>query len=79
MPIIVMTATIVFPIGNHLLGIYGTDVLMYSGTFFVTVSLMLGSYIKNPMLFIYFYGIVFGIGKGLLFPTVLEAAISQAS
>lgn len=31
----------------------------------------------NPTIFIYTYGIVFGIGKGLLYSTALQAAISH--
>ena len=35
------------------------------------------SFFKNPLLFIYCYSIAFGIGKGLMYSTALQAAISH--
>lgn len=31
----------------------------------------------NPTMFIYCYGLAFGVGKGLMFSTSLQAAISH--
>jgi hypothetical protein len=33
--------------------------------------------IENPQVFIYSYGIMFGIGKGMMFSTALQSAISH--
>lgn len=44
------------------------------GGAFEIISILLCSKIQNPDLFIYLFGIGFGIGKGLMYSTVLKAA-----
>ena len=47
------------------------------GGLIVVISVVFCSYLTNPTAFVWVYSVCFGIGKGLMYSSVLNAALSH--
>lgn len=72
-----ITATNLFPLGMYLSKNYNPKLVLLGAGLFNFGMVWICSYIKNPNLFIYCYSLAFGVGKGLMYSTALQAAISH--
>jgi len=76
-PIIVVTATFLFPVGMHLSNKFNAKLVLLVTGIFTFSCIWMCSYLTSPTVFIYCYSIAFGVGKGLMYSTALQAAISH--
>ena len=76
-PIIVVTATFLFPVGMYLSNKFNAKLVLLVTGIFTFSCIWMCSYLTSPTVFIYCYSIAFGVGKGLMYSTALQAAISH--
>lgn len=76
-PLIVVIATLFFPIGMQASEAVGAKpVLILGGV--LSLSMVYGcTYIKNPTAFIWCYSFAFGVGKALMYSSALQAGWSH--
>lgn len=77
LPLIVITSTIVFPLGMELSERINSRFVIFMGGTVVLSSVLSSSYAKNPTAFFVLYAVGFGIGKGFLYPAPLKAGWSH--
>ena len=66
-----------FPIGMHMSAKYNPKLVLAVSGFITFSSVWASSYTLNPQVFIYCYGLGFGVSKGLLYSTALQSGISH--
>jgi len=76
-PLIVVIATIFFPIGMSMSKLYGSRTIIAAGGFSSIGSVFLCSFIKHPIVFCLLYSLAFGVGKGFMYSSALRAAWSH--
>jgi len=75
--LIVVIATLFFPLGMSMSQSIGARKVLISGGVFSLGMVYLCSYIENPNTFIYCYSFAFGIGKALMYSSALQAGWSH--
>ena len=73
LPIIVLMSTVTFPIGMKYSGIYGPKTFMLLGGLVLITSVIVASYMTEPLLFYLIFAVGFGMGKGLAYPSSFKA------
>lgn len=76
-PLIVVIATIFFPLGMNLSKKYGSRPIIAFGGVISIGSVFLCSTIKEPILFCVLYSIAFGCGKGFMYSAAVRAGWSH--
>ena len=76
-PLIVFTSLFFFPIGMHISAQYNPKLVLAVSGLITFSSVWISSCTLNPQVFIYLYGLGFGVGKGLFYSTALQSGISH--
>jgi hypothetical protein len=73
LPLIVITSTVVFPVGMHLSKEINSRFVIFTGGVIVVGSSLMASATLSTAMFFLFYAVGFGVGKGFLYPAPLYA------
>ena len=76
-PLIVVIATLFFPLGMSMAQSIGARKVLIAGGAFSLGMVFVCSYVRNPTAFIYLYSVSFGIGKALMYSSALQAGWSH--
>jgi MFS transporter, OFA family, oxalate/formate antiporter len=66
-----------FPVGMHISAKYNPKLVIAVSGLITFSSFWASSYTLKPQVFIYCYGLGFGMSKGMLYSTALQSAISH--
>lgn len=77
LPIILISATVCFPIGSKFSYIYGCKKSIMLGGLIIIVSFLLSTFTSSPYFFVALISISFGLGKAFIFASCLKAASSH--
>ena len=77
LPLIVISSTIIFPLGMNLSQKIGSKLVILIGGVVVVASVIMASFAVTTVAFFVLYAVGFGIGKGFLYPAPLNAGWSH--